>query len=233
MRIVTWNIRGGAGMDGRRSMARIADLLCAVDADVVCLQEAHRRTPWTCFEDQPARLADLLGMRPIFQNNLRVATGQYGNLVLTRLPVVSRTGWVLPNRGERSSRPALQMERRGLLEVVVAVPEGLLAVLTTHWSLDAGDRLASAERAAARVHEAGGRVVLTGDLNAGPVSEEVTAFGELSGLVDAVPGGPPTFPADAPRTRIDYVWLSRDLRCTHARVLETLASDHRPVVVEW
>jgi endonuclease/exonuclease/phosphatase (EEP) superfamily protein YafD len=40
----------------------------------------------------------------------------------------------------------------------------------------------------------------------------------------------PTDPAESPTKRIDYVWL-RGLRASDARVLDSLASDHRMVVV--
>ena len=70
---------------------------------------------------------------------LRIAPGQYGNLVLSRLPILRHTSHVLQNRGEMSARPALRTERRGLLAVVLEASSGPFAVLTSHWSLDAGD----------------------------------------------------------------------------------------------
>ncbi len=43
-----------------------------------------------------------------------------------------------------------------------------------------------------------------------------------------------TFPADKPVKRIDYIFYNRGsaLRTKRAWVVETLASDHRPVVAE-
>ena len=45
MRLVTWNIHGGLGRDGRRDLGRIAALLEDMRSDVAALQEvgdAHR-----------------------------------------------------------------------------------------------------------------------------------------------------------------------------------------------
>ena len=47
-------------------------------------------------------------------------------------------------------------------------------------------------------------------------------------------GGDPgfTFPSDRPDRRIDYVLLSGPVRATSARVPDTTASDHRPVIAD-
>jgi endonuclease/exonuclease/phosphatase family metal-dependent hydrolase len=50
-------------------------------------------------------------------------------------------------------------------------------------------------------------------------------------LTDAAPDGP-TYPADVPARRIDYVTVSRDVAVRHATVPKTLASDHRPVLAD-
>jgi endonuclease/exonuclease/phosphatase family metal-dependent hydrolase len=42
----------------------------------------------------------------------------------------------------------------------------------------------------------------------------------------------PTYPADVPRQRIDYVTTAPDIGVRGAWVPETVASDHRPVVAD-
>ena len=74
-----------------------------------------------------------------------------------------------------------------------------------------------------------------GDFNAEPGSEVTRAI-EAAGFQDpfvmlGFDPPPPTDPAVDPRTRIDYVWL-RGLEPVDAWVADSLASDHRMVVVE-
>jgi len=74
---------------------------------------------------------------------------------------------------------------------------------------------------------------LFGDLNAPPDAPEIQAL--LERLHDSWPesAGPGlTDPADEPRKRIDYVLVSKHFRVRSASVPVTLASDHRPVVVD-
>ena len=45
-------------------------------------------------------------------------------------------------------------------------------------------------------------------------------------------GGPGfTFPFDVPVKRIDYLFLTGDIKCTSASVINTGISDHRPLLV--
>ena len=42
----------------------------------------------------------------------------------------------------------------------------------------------------------------------------------------------PSFPSDKPRIKIDYIFVSRDLKVVSADIAEIVASDHRPHVAE-
>jgi endonuclease/exonuclease/phosphatase family metal-dependent hydrolase len=83
------------------------------------------------------------------------------------------------------------------------------------------------------IGESSSPTLLFGDLNAPPDAPEIQPL--LQRLHDAWPvsAGPGlTDPADEPRKRIDYVLASSHFRVRSASVPETLASDHRPVVVD-
>jgi endonuclease/exonuclease/phosphatase family metal-dependent hydrolase len=232
MRLVSYNIRGGLGMDGRRSVERVADVLREIGTEIACLQEVHKRLPWSGMQDQPRRLARRTGMKALFQSNLKVGPGGYGNALLTNLPLFSRRSHILPNARERASI-LRSPERRGLLEVLLDAPSGPLAVLVTHWSLSAEDRLEEAEVVGEIVRGLSAPVILAGDFNAEADSPEIARLREITGLQDAAASTPePTFPSDAPRARIDYVWHSPGIAVSRGRVVDTRASDHRPLVVE-
>ena len=78
--------------------------------------------------------------------------------------------------------------------------------------------------------------VLMGDFNAEPGSAEIALL-RAAGLADAFAaagGGPadePTWPADRPDRRIDYIWLSGDLAATGFAATTSTASDHRGIAV--
>src|ERR1043166_4142238 len=136
--------------------------------------------PQSGLEDQPKLLARELGMRAVFQSNLTLGFGRFGNAILTRLPVKSRSDIRIPNDRERK-RILKFPEKRGALKVEL---EGPITVLCTHWSLDPDDRLESARLLVKRIREIDSPVILAGDLNAMPQSDEIGVFRTQSGLSD-------------------------------------------------
>jgi len=228
---MSWNIHHGAGTDGRLDLDRIAQVILEARVDLVALQEVDRGVARTDRRDLPGELAALTDMTGIFSNNFRYQGGEYGNAILSRLPVLSRT-----NRHYRMLRDG---EQRGLLEVAVEWQGRPLRFFSTHldYRPDEAERLAHVEeiRRAVRSIEAV-PVIVAGDFNAMPDSRVIAAMKTFSADAWILGGKGPgaTFPSSAPSRRIDYFFLSDDngLRPESARVLTSDGSDHLPVVVQ-
>jgi endonuclease/exonuclease/phosphatase family metal-dependent hydrolase len=231
VRLVTYNIRGGLGMDGKRSLERIAQTLVEIGADIICLQEVHQRLPWSGWEDQPKRLSHLLKMPIFFQGSWGIGGSQFGNCVLTALPVKRFTRYPLP----RKLAPVLAWsEPRCLLEIMCETVSGVITVFNTHWSLDSRDRMLSSKRMASILSRIQTSCILAGDLNAVSSSPEIQTLLQTGTMTDAGAAlDLPTFPSLQPHRRIDYLLHSSRLSLKSLRVLDTQASDHLPVVAEW
>ena len=135
MKILTWNIQWGLGIDRRLDLARIAEHIKASDPDVICLQEVADNMPdlaGSKGEDQFAALAGLLpgyaacegpGLTSYDVGGRR----RFGNMILSRAPVRQMRLHSLPWMTDgRRSLP------RALLEVMVEAPWGPLRIMTTH-----------------------------------------------------------------------------------------------------
>jgi endonuclease/exonuclease/phosphatase family metal-dependent hydrolase len=221
MRMVSYNIRGGLGMDGRRSVARIAAVLRETGAAVAGLQEVHQRLPQSRFRDQPSDLERATDMACVFGPALTLGLGRYGNAVLTAVPVRRQQVHALPGDGEP----------RAALEVDLEMEGRTLTLFCTHFGLSESARAAQAAALAAAVRRVGGPAVVIGDLNAGPEAPEVRTL-LAAGLAYAAPPVEPTFPSDRPQHRIDYILLSPELIATECQVIASTASDHLPVAAE-
>ena len=220
-------------MDGVRSTRRIAEVLREIDADIICLQEVHQRLPWSGMRDQPGHLSRLLGKQVLFQANYGYGLGGFGNAILTALPIAATHSYRLPNRRERSKILRLP-EKRGLFQTEVETPGGRLSVFTTHWSLNADDRMETAGVAAQWIHSTQQPTIVCGDFNSLPGSAEMQSLIGATGLTDSgVAAGEPTFTSDRPSHRIDYVLVSAGIRISSLAVIQTLASDHFPVVLDF
>lgn len=70
LRVLTYNIHHGAGIDGKLDLERIARVIRDARPDIVALQELDRNTQRTRKVDQPAELARLTGLHGTFGGNI-------------------------------------------------------------------------------------------------------------------------------------------------------------------
>jgi len=226
MRILTYNTRGSVGMDNVRSTPRIVQVVRQLTPDIVCFQEIHRRMIQSGREDQPALLADGLGRPFRFQSNLSIGMGKYGIGIAYRGELQSSQEIYLPSK----------TEPRGALKVCLRDVAGFprLTVFCTHWGLDPEERSQQAIALAESVRAASGPVIVCGDFNEDAQGEGVRSLLDLTGLKDADAAlNRPTFIADDPTSRIDFVMHSADLVARNVEVIPTLASDHLPLLVDF
>ncbi len=224
MRVMTYNIRGGWGIDGQWSTERIAEVALAQSPDILCLQEVHQRLPQSRFVDQPARLQKALGLPVVFQANLRLGFGNYGLALVTRYPLNTTQNHLLPS----------VREQRGVLEVNLTTETGPLTVFCTHWGLNSAERQRQSARLAELVSAVSGPVLVCGDFNERPDALGIRALLSATGLQDADSAqNRLTYPADKPEARIDYVLYSPILTLRGVYPLETLASDHLPLIADF
>lgn len=138
MKLLTWNIQWGRGLDGRVDLARILRTIRNLgDFDVICLQEVAVNfpgLPGSRGENGVAALsAGLPGYTAIYGAATDVPDGrgsrsQFGNAVFSRLPVGQVWRHLLPWPAE-ADQPSMQ---RVLVEAAVEADIGPLRVLTTH-----------------------------------------------------------------------------------------------------
>ena len=144
--VLSWNIQNGRGVDGAVSLARIAAVIGAMgEPDVICLQEVSRGLELPGI-GAPDQLAELAALFPSYETIFGTAVDadpdgqglrwQFGNAILSRLPVLSLQHHPLP-------RPAVANVRhmaRQATEVTVAGPGGPLRVVNTHLEFHSADQ---------------------------------------------------------------------------------------------
>lgn len=211
-------------MDGLRSAERIAEVVSAQDADIVCLQEVHQRLPQSGFGDQPGQFKTHLGLPVTFQANLRIGVGGYGLAVASRYPVGTVQNHLLPS----------VREQRGVLEVRIDTPNGPIVVFCTHFGLSGEERVKQSANLAALIQASVYPVIVCGDFNERSDAPAVRALLSQTGLSDADAAEDRwTYPTNALEARIDYLFYSPSLTCQSVSVVESQASDHLPVVGEF
>jgi endonuclease/exonuclease/phosphatase family metal-dependent hydrolase len=230
VRVMTWNLWWRFGDWERREEALIR-VMRQETPDLVGLQEV-----WgTQDDDQARRLAERLGLQCVwapspvpdhFQRRIGDPTIGVGNAIFSRWPIVSHVRCSLPGNDRDAGRTALL--------AAVDTPNGAIAFVTTQLTSTVGNSAVRCEqvRALARFvvdgAPASASLVLTGDLNAEPDSDEVRLLGGHK-TAPAAPGlvlldawryadsdarqwtwdrrNPAVRATGEPSARIDYVFL--------------------------
>ncbi|MFE4381716.1 endonuclease/exonuclease/phosphatase family protein [Streptomyces cyaneofuscatus] len=239
LRVATYNIHAGAGVDNVFDLDRQVSELRTLKADVIGLQEADRHWgPRSEWRDLAGELAERLGMyvyfAPIYSLDPAEPGGppaEFGVAVLSRYRIVSAENHEITRLSTQDPHPS-PAPAPGFGEAVVRVKGRPVHVYVTHldYRPDPAVRVAQVADTRRIMAEDRGPKILLGDFNAEPGAPELAPLWE--GLTDADPGAP-TFPAQDPVKRIDYVAVSKGAaQVRRAWVPESVASDHRAVVAD-
>ncbi|TIN00206.1 MAG: EEP domain-containing protein, partial [Mesorhizobium sp.] len=140
MKLVTYNIQYGIGLDGKYDVGRIADAVRG--ADVIALQEVTRNNPRNGDRDMVAEIGEALPDYFVaYASNFEVNIGsrldagravtrtfQLGNMVLSKTPIHLSRNLLLPR-----SRSLERMNfQRGALEALIETPLGFIRFYSTH-----------------------------------------------------------------------------------------------------
>ena len=218
LRIATWNIHAGVGIDGRFMPARILRVIAELDADVLALQEVAAGHPDS---DVPAWLRDAGQGELHFMAACRTRHGAFGNALLSRIAVASTTCVPLIGTGG---------EPRNAIDAHLEHEGRSLRLIATHLGLARRERRAQlAQLAAMAAGPAGEARVLLGDFN-------LWRTPRLDGLAMARERPPRTYPSLLPVAALDRILVNPARAClavhTHRSRSARIASDHLPLIAE-
>jgi endonuclease/exonuclease/phosphatase family metal-dependent hydrolase len=220
LRIATYNLHSGIGIDRRFRPQRILDVIAELDADIIALQEVLSPV-FGC--DMHEHLRRETGFHLAALTTMQLAGGTFGNAVLSRWPILERADHDLTIGSH---------EPRGALDLIIGRGTQRLRVIATHLGLRSAERSLQI----ARILEIARAnpdfpTVLVGDLNVRRArGRELAACIEYFGDAPA----PCTFPSIAPVLSLDRIFVSPSVKLLSIEANRSrrarIASDHLPLV---
>lgn len=234
MRLLSYNIHKGiGGRDRLYRLQRIIDVIEHENPDIICLQEVDRNVQRSRFHNQPRLLKNhFLPASHLYQPNVQLKTGGYGNLIFSRWPFKTQ---------HQVSITFKKKKRRGAQLVVIDALEGPVHIV--HWHLG----LAEFERHWQVNHVFGHPLfresqdlptIMVGDTNdwRDTLQEGVftsQGYRQISAPLSRFR----SFPAYLPVGALDKAFGNDKIYVSEARVVRTslskVASDHLPLVVDF
>ena len=222
LKVVSYNIRHGQGMDGKINLERLAKIIEKENPDLVALQEVDKNCKRSGNVDQAAEFGRLLKMEYAFGKFMSYQGGEYGMAVLSRFPIAKVVRHQLPEGAEPRCALEIKVTPKGWSEP--------LSFIGIHLDWTKGN---FRPKQVAKLVDLKGAVVLAGDFNAERGSNTLKILGN-AGWKILREISIKTFPADNPTREIDF-FIERGLpEFTYMeRVIEEkVASDHRPITAE-
>lgn len=229
LRIVTYNIHRGRGLDRRTRPERIAEVLQALNPDIIALQEVIG--PGRTSAGHAELIGAALGMGWIMGPIRELRNHQFGNMILSRFPMWNHAQYDLSWQ---------TCEPRGTQRVAVDVGPGTLQVYNAHLGTALLERRYQAARLAAWVHDrrTPGPKILLGDFNewsrtlAGDILAEKLQSIDIFQFLKRRR----TYPGIFPLVHLDHIYYEGDITVRDVSLPKTrlalLASDHLPLVAD-
>lgn len=230
IRIATYNIHRCRGMDRRTVPSRIAEVIRELNADVVALQEVIGAGPTGA--GQAEEIGAALGMGWVMASVRQLRRHQFGNVVLSRLPIVHHSQYDLSWR---------TCESRACQRADLDVGGGQqLHLYNVHLGTAVLERRYQAIRLAAFVHDRRitGTKVILGDFNEwmrGLATNTLTALFESVNIYEHLKRRR-TYPGIFPVVHLDHIYYEGEVEVRSVELVRSrralIASDHLPLVAD-
>lgn len=221
VRVMTWNIHGGIGPDGLPDLERMLTVIRRADPDLLALQEVDSRRLKGA-EHPVSLLKRVLGHHGIAAAAITTADGDYGQVLLSRWPLVNAVVYDL-------SVP--RKEPRRAIAATIDTPPGRLFVVAAHLGLSFAERWRQCATMVTVIEQCELTTVVLGDFNdwMWPGSVQNVLARRLPGRTHHR-----TFPARMPFLKLDRIYCRPAAALVSSRVDPSgaAASDHLPVIAE-
>ncbi len=234
VRVLSYNIHKGiGGRDRRYQLDRIMEVIETETPDIICLQEVDRHVRRSRYDNQPERFAERFGFtHRMYQLNVQLKSGGYGNLVLSRWPFRTHHQIQLTQQARKP---------RGAQMAIIETPQGAVHLVNWHLGLAERERHWQTRRLLEHHLFCEGREtpqLIIGDTNdwrntlaSGPFV--VHGFQQLTAPISRFR----SFPAYLPLGSLDKAfWRGRFSQLSahvSKRRLCRDASDHLPLIVDF
>ncbi len=235
LRVATYNIHKGRGLDRRVQIRRIVEVLREIEGDILALQEVlsvEGKKP----EDHQARfIAHELGFHYRIGETRRLHGGAYGNVTLSRFPFVHVHNYDI-TQPKREERGCLRTD----LEIL---PDRVLHIFNLHLGTSYRERIYQGRKLFDSgilnpLSRRGPRVIL-GDFNEwiSGLASRLLKHHFKSAPVRPLFGRSWTYPGFLPLVHLDHIYFDEGMEVLKVKVHRSrkalIASDHLPITVDF
>lgn len=234
IRFLQYNIAACRNYDMNQEVncARTLEAIKKFNADIITLNEVDRLTERSGKVDQIKCFADGLGYNSYYAKTIDLQGGEYGVAFLSKYKIISAEQVRIPDTVSNKETGAVY-ESRTLYSVILDVDGTELRVIGTHYGLTPTEQQKAVDTTLSLFEKSDLPTIFSGDLNIKPdnplikrISEKLTDTAFLiSPDCISYPSSPEI---DNRSMKIDYVFVTSDIKTLEAEIPNEKVSDHKP-----
>lgn len=209
MKIITYNIHKGMDEFNKNTLDDLISFLKKSDANIICLQEVLKSIHYKIIND--------LGIEGYFLSTVELKNDNYGIAMYFNERINYVQGFYLTSK----------KEQRGFIHTELFLNNKLVNIINTHLGLNEDERKKQLEEICSYANQLRGKKLICGDFNQLNVSIE--EYYDLAKIFDCE--NIETFKPS--KSRIDYIFMSKNLKPINYKVKFINLSDHYPVIGEF
>ncbi|WP_250674971.1 endonuclease/exonuclease/phosphatase family protein [Paraclostridium ghonii] len=209
MKIITYNIHKGMDEFNKNTLEELISFLKKSKADIICLQEVLESIHYKIIND--------LNIEGHFLSTVKLKNDNYGIAVYFNEHINYTQEFYLPSK----------KEQRGFVHIEFFFNNKLANIINTHLGLNEEERKKQLDEISIYADKLRGKTIICGDFN--ELNVKINNYYDLAILFDCE--NVETFKPS--KSRIDYIFMSKNLNATKYKVEFINLSDHYPVIGEF
>ena len=235
MRIMTFNIQHGLDYklrleEGIRKVnfEKIGDIIKEYKPDIVSFNEVYNSGNDIEFGEQIKKIAQITNFSYFsFTKAIDAKNGEYGNGIISNIPFFNKEIYKVED-------PIIKDENVHYESRVISKFDfGNFDLYATHFGLARTEQINAFNCFKNIKKEKNKKIIFLGDLNMNPncgiIKELKNMFNEVT---DYFNNELATYPSIEPKDKIDYIFVSKDIKILSSETIKIVASDHFPIICD-
>lgn len=211
----------------------IAEAIKSQNADIAVLNEVRGKGSHPDYKNQAKILAEKAGFEYYrFGEAIKLKPDlPYGNALLSKYPIAGFDVIKIPDPELKDENA--YYESRSIMRALVNIGEKQVTVFGTYFGLANSEQKNAVNTVISLLDMCDLPHVLMGDFNMKPDNEKLKPiYDRLTDTANYFRESKLSFPSDNPVCKIDYIFVSKDIKVIHADIPDVVASDHRMVAAD-
>ena len=224
---MTFNIRGCKNyLTNKKDYKSIIDIIKKYNPDIIGLNEVFGGI--ISNNNQAKKISKELNYYSYFGKSTRVMFKKYGNAIISKYPIINNEVINIPNPIIKKGNNLY--EDRTILKSIVNVEAKNINIYLTHLGLNNDEQ----ENGIKIINDiSSNNSIIMGDFNMEPTNELLNYLkNNYISSDEYLSDVRSSFPSTKPIKKLDYIFVSKDIKIIDSSIKQDIASDHLPYIID-